>query len=152
EMILILPDQVDGLDAIEAQFSRETLGRWLSRMRAHVVTMALPRFEMGARSSIDLGPALQSMGVVSAFDPSKADFRGLAKPGSLVPPLGRIYHGPYVKVDEAGVPPPPPPPPPPPGVRQACHRSSACYGDASFIADHPFLFLIRDTFSGVFVF
>jgi serpin B len=148
EMIWILPDEVDGLDAVEARLSSATLDHWLSRTRAHLVTLALPRFEIGVRSSIDLAPALQSMGVVSAFDPSKADFRGIVKPGPPMPHLGRIYHGTYVKVDEAGV---PEPPPPPHGPRQACHRSE-CYGEASFIADHPFLFLIRDNFSGVFVF
>jgi serpin B len=82
-----------------------------------------------------------------AFDPRQADFTGMAPPdpaGRLF--LARVFHKAFVRVDEKGT--------------EAAAATAAgmvmTSGPASppreFRADHPFLFAIRDTASGLVLF
>jgi serpin B len=82
------------------------------------------------------------MGMARAFDPGKADFSGLAEPRAEKLHLGRVFHKSYVKVDEKGA------PPKVSDARLMMYRVKV----KPFIADHPFLFFIRDVRSGLILF
>jgi len=119
-MIVILPDAVHGLAAIEAKLTPQLLGKWIARVSEQAVDVFLPRFR--SQTSMD----------------ATADIRALANE----PQLGGAFTGARIEVDERGttaaadfditlvtstsIPPPPP----------------------VFRADHPFLYLVRSKATG----
>jgi serpin B len=150
-MSLVLPDAVDGLDALEARLTPEALGKWLGALAGVKVDVSLPRLEIDPPDPLSLGDRLQELGMPLAFDRRQADFTGIASPPSPEDRLSiaKVFHKAFVKVDEkgteaaaatavtmavAGAAAPPPTPPP------------------EFKADHPFLFFLRDVRSGMILF
>ena len=84
-----------------------------------------------------------------AFDRSKADFTGIANPPDAADRLfiGAVFHKAFVKVDEKGT-----------EAAAATAIVMAPAGAApsppakSFVADRPFLFLLRDAASNTILF
>ena len=133
-MTVLLPAKADGLPALRAQLTPETLKQWTAAVGWRNVKVAFPRF--GMNQTLDLPQALQALGMTDAFIYPKADLSGMADTKELF--ISQILHQAIIKVDEQGteaaaatgmsgplcVPPPPPPKIP------------------VFRADHPFIFLI----------
>ena len=159
EMVVLLPKSATGLARMETALTAERLDRWIGDLqaaRAVDTILTLPRFHLAWRS--DLAPALQRLGMVTALG-DDADF-GAMKPFDPNSPkiedhglhIKHVIHQTFLDVDEEGAeaaaatavamevvtsarrlgPPPPPP--------------------VIFRADHPFLFLIRDTGTGAILF
>jgi len=142
-MLILLPRQIEGCGYLESQLTPALLSRSLSQMKKQKVELFVPRFKMD--SSLDLVDALSKMGMSDAFS-GKADFSGMD--GTKVLYISGVFHKAWVEVNEEGTeaaaatavtvrasavrerPPPPP----------------------VFRADHPFIFLIRDTRSGSLLF
>ena len=143
-MTILLPRNVDGLAQLESALNPDSLTRWLGLLTRTKVELFLPRFKL--ESSLALAPILEKMGMPDAFHPN-ADFSGMDGAHDLF--ISSVSHKAYVAVSEQGteaaaatvgavaltsavVQSPPPPP--------------------IFRADHPFLFLVRDTRSGSILF
>ena len=145
-MTVLLPVKTDGLPGLREQLTPETLKQWTGgAIGWREVKVAFPKFEMD--QTLDLPKTLQALGMTDAFVFLKADLSGMAATKELY--ISRVIHKAIIKVDEQGteaaaatgmgggplcVPPPPPPKIP------------------VFRADHPFIFLIRDTASGNILF
>lgn len=134
-MVVLLPDEVDGLPALEGKLSAENLARWLSALRRRKVVVHLPRFRM--TSQFLLNAPLEALGIRAAFSRAEADFSGMAERGGLS--LGAVLHKAFVDVNEEGT--------------EAAAATAVVMRatlarmpepPATFRADHPFLFLIRD--------
>jgi len=145
-MTLVLPDQQDGLEAVETRLVRATLDGWIAALAMVRVDVALPKFEINPPASLALNKTLITLGMPLVFDPQKADLTGIA-PGGIH--VSNVFHKAFIKLDEEGTeaaaasavfvmskvkrgPPPPP--------------------KAEFHADHPFLFFLRDVRSGMILF
>jgi serpin B len=141
-MVILLPRQVDGCTGLEEKLTASLLSRSLTQMKKQQVEILLPRIKL--ESGFDLVQTLASMGMTDAFG-QKADFSGIDGTRNLY--ISGIFHKAWGEVNEEGTeaaaatvvgvarlsfqaPPPPP----------------------VFHADHPFVFLIRDTRSGSLVF
>jgi serpin B len=143
-MVIMLPRHIDGLGQLENQLSPAFLARLLAQMKKQKVEILLPRFKV--ESGFKLNDTLAKMGMPDAFG-GEADFSGLDGTKNLF--ISGVYHKAWVEVTEEGTeaaaatavvmdvkglrensPPPPP----------------------VFRADHPFIFLIRDTRSGSVLF
>jgi serpin B len=149
-MDFVLPDAVDGLDAVEARLTPAVLDRWMGATQSNEVIVSLPRFEIAPAAPLSLGDTLSEMGMPLAFDRGRADFTGIANPPSadqrLV--LSKVFHKGFVRVDEKGT--------------EAAAATAVMAGVAGaaaptsppkeFKADHPFLFFLRDTRSGLVLF
>ena len=147
-MLLVLPDKVDGLDAVEKSLDAkklDELGKSLTSQRASV---SIPKFEV-APPSIPLAENLQALGMTDAFVRLKADFTGIANPPSVEERLyiSQVFHKAFIKVDEKGT--------------EAAAATAVVMAEAGaapseppfqFKADHPFLFFIRDNASGLILF
>lgn len=146
-MLILVPDKIDGLAAVETSLDSKRLDALRAAMRAEYVRLSLPKFELRP-GALALGEDLQALGMSSAFDPNRADLTGIASPpgrdARLV--LQNVFHKGFVKVDEKGteaaaatadLAPTGAAPPPPPRRLQV---------------DRPFLFLIRDDASGMILF
>jgi serine protease inhibitor len=140
-MLLLLPDANDGLAALEAQLTEENLRAWPADLRRESVEVTLPRFKL--ESSFSLKENLSKLGMARAFEQHPDNFLGITTETPQW--LSDVLHKAYVDVNEkgteaaaatavlaaaGGIPPPPP----------------------QFIADHPFVFLIRDNLSGAILF
>jgi serine protease inhibitor len=146
-MVLLVTDAVDGLPALEQALTSAELDRWISAMKPELVDVTLPKFEIEPSSSISLRETLGALGMRLAFDKEKADFTGIANPKS---PRDRlflrdVFHRAFVKVDEKGT------------EAAAVTAVFNAYGGMPpepriFRADHPFLFVLRDTKTGMILF
>ena len=138
-MIVLLPKERDGIAALEKQLSEDLLGKYITGLYQQEVELHLPKFEFNA--SLSLKEFLSNLGMPLAFQDA-ADFSGIANDPRGVK-LNSAIQKTFLKVDEkgteaaavsamgaaAGAAPFGTPPPPPPVFR----------------ADHPFIFLIRET-------
>lgn len=146
-MLILLPNGVDGLPALERSLTAANLEKWTKSLAfVNEVDVSLPRFKI--TQQIELNSTLATLGMKTAFDAGDADFSAITGDKSLF--ISAAVHKAYIDVDENGTEAAaatavemmataaqPRVPPPPPIV---------------FTADHPFLFLIRDNASGAILF
>jgi serpin B len=145
-MNLLLPDEPQGLPALEAQMSVENINTWWSKLHSQEITLELPRFELKDQR-IPLKQILQALGMNAAFDEKLADFGAMA----VTTPDANLYisdafHEAFIKVDEKG-------------TEAAAATAVLVAKPASvpsppkmFQVKHPFLFVIRDTANGAILF
>ncbi len=137
-MVLLLPKRVGGLAALEDSLSRKNLEWWLGRLRQQPVRVSLPRFKLDAR--FDLGGTLAALGMPDAFNGRKADFSAMTGQRDLW--IDAVIHQARVEVNEEGT--------------EADAATAVVMKKGlpipEFIADHPFLFLIRDRQTGSILF
>ncbi|MCP4573863.1 MAG: serpin family protein [bacterium] len=141
EMIVLLPTAKEGLDGLAGRLNSDTLAAWLAGPAPTRTRVVLPKFEF--TSEFLLRETLVGLGMRAAFT-GAADFSGMVSGGGLA--VDDVVHKAYVRVDEKGteaaaatgvimkttaMPPPP---------------------AAEFVADRPFLFLIRHIPTGTVLF
>ena len=139
-MVVLLPKERTGLDKLEASLNRENLQLWLGRMHKMKVSVHLPKFKM--TREFQLGEMLQAMGMKDAFSPQWADFSGMNGKRDLF--ISAVIHKAFVDVNEEGT--------EAAAATAVGIQVTSIQPERVFRADHPFLFLIRDTRSGVILF
>jgi serpin B len=139
-MVILLPAQADGWRQLEQQLSPAFLSGVLAQMHPQFLEVFLPRFTL--ESSFDLTETLGEMGMPDAFAPGAADFSGIDGAEDLY--ITHVLHKAWGAVNEAGT--------------EAAAATVVTVGTLAmplplaFRADHPFIFLIRDTQSGSLLF
>ena len=142
---LVLPDARDGLSNVEAIMDTATVERWLSSLGEEEIDLKLPRFRTA--STVPATTVLRAMGMQLAFDASHADFSGMAQlPAGHTLSISDVFHKAFVDVNEEGT--------------EAAAATAVVMSEAAAIqrppaqvvADHPFLFLLRDRRSGTVIF
>lgn len=142
-MIIILPRKVDGLPAVEKTIDAKWIAG-LSRQRAkREVNLSLPKFTMSAQ--FELARVLADMGMPLAFDAQRADFSGMTSKEGLM--ISRVIHQAFVDVNEEGT-----EAAAATGVVMMPMSAAIPQPPVVFKADHPFVFLIRQTSSGNILF
>ncbi|MBM4033177.1 MAG: serpin family protein [Planctomycetes bacterium] len=156
-MALFLPKDKGGLPAVEKDLlgpgtgdAEGTLGEHLGKLaasRKQQVHVHLPKWKI-TWGTKELTPLLKSLGMSEAFTPGKADFSGM---NGVKPPsaealyVSAIFHKAFVDVNEEG-------------TEAAAATAVGMAGTGMpppipvFRADHPFLFLIRETATGQILF
>ncbi len=141
-MVIFLPKKADGLPAFEKSLTGDRLSKCLSGLRDREVIVSLPRFRIAGASR--LGEILVSLGMTDAFNPKAADFSAMGGPVPIW--IAAVLHRAFVDVTEEG-------------TEAAAATAVIMKAEAKedqpppvFRADHPFLFLIRDTKSGTVLF
>jgi serpin B len=145
-LIVLLPRQRDGLAAMEKDLTAKKLRTWIGAMKREEVDVALPRFKV--QSTHSLREPLTALGMSLAFSPD-ADFSGSrasAQQDGLK--ITAVIHQALVEVDEKGT----------EAAAATAEVKSAKslepwrHEPKQFLADHPFLFLIRDGQTGSILF
>ncbi len=139
-MVVILPDAAGGLDAAEAQLNVGALDIWERAGETMRVDVTLPRFEAG--SSLDLKDVLATLGMRRAFEPATAELGGIT-PDPLF--VGDVLHRSFIRVDEAGT-------EAAAATAVLAPRGRPAAAAVPFVADHPFLYLIREDPGGRILF
>jgi serpin B len=137
-MVFILPDE-DTFDSFEANFDQAALEDVLDGLAPAYGSVTIPKFEY--ESGFTLGDALRSMGMTTAF--VSANLSGMIDGGGLF--IDEVFHKTFIAVDERGA--------------EAAAATAIVVGETSapteefdFIANRPFLFLIRDRVTGAVLF
>jgi serpin B len=143
-MRVFLPKKTDGLTAFEKKMTAQRIAGLVSGARAQDVNVSLPRFTM--QSEFSLADTLAAMGMKLAFDPDRADFKGMTTAEQLF--ISAVIHKAFVKVDEEGT--------------EAAAATAVTMHAASiridppkpkeFKADHPFVFEIVHQPTGAVLF
>jgi serpin B len=141
-MVVLLPKEKDGLPELENSVSQEQLQDWLAQGHNQEVNVFLPRFKLTQQFA--LSHTLAGMGMPDAFS-ARADFSGMDGGHDLY--ISAVIHKAFVEVNEEGT--------EAAAATAVTVRSMAMQRPRPtpvFRADHPFLFLIRDTHSGSILF
>lgn len=146
-MFVFLPDQANGLAALEATISAAKVREWTTALTSERIDLSMPRFEVSP-AAVELRDVLVRLGVVDAFDVDKADFTGIVK--STAPDerlsISSVVHKAFVKVDEKGT--------------EAAAATVVAMGVGAGMpappkvvrVDHPFLYAIMDKATGLMLF
>ena len=140
-MTIVLPDGPP--DPAPADLAAR-LGALTGRGMRRRVTLALPRFRQ--EGEYRLIPALQQLGIRQAFQPGVADFTGITTAEPLS--ISAVVHKAHIDVDEHG-------------TEAAAATAVVALAMAAvrltappvtMTVDHPFLFAITDTSTGLLLF
>ena len=97
-MIILLPNDVGGLFALEQSLIAPNIKQWLGQLRpVPKVIVTLPKFKMTRQ--FELQDSLGAMGMTLAFD-AHADFSGMTGNRDFF--ISAIIHEAYIDVDEEG--------------------------------------------------
>ena len=141
-MLIFLPNEKEGLDKFENSFNYKFYTEAVTSFQMAEVSLSLPKFKTGKR--ICLEDILAKMGMPFAFSPLKADFSGMTGKNDLY--ISGVIHQAFINVDEKGT--------------EAAAATAVVMAKGAaripeikfFIADHPFIFLIKDNASGSILF
>jgi serine protease inhibitor len=136
-MVVLLPRQVDGCGPLGDRLTPALIADTLRQMKRQEVRIFLPKFKL--ESSFKLNETLARMGMPDAFVWQQADFSGLDGTKSLF--ISAVFHKAWCEVNEEGT--------------EAAAGTAAVATRSMppvFRADHPFIFLIRDTRFGSLLF
>ena len=142
-MVILLPRELEGCGTLESRLNPGLLSTSLKEMKKQKVEIFLPRFKL--ETSSDLVAPLTRMGMPDAFA-AEANFSGMDAKRSLY--ISAVFHKAWGEVNEEGT--------------EAAAATAVVTMLSSaprpvpprpvFRADHPFIFLIRDTKSGSLLF
>jgi serpin B len=142
-MVVLLPKTRDGLAGLEGKLTADHTQKWIASLRSRKVQVFLPKFKM--TSQFALKDALSAMGMPTPFTEA-ADFSKMASSERLM--ISEVVHKAFVDVNEKGT--------------EAAAATAVLIAPtsalvepeepATFRADHPFVFLLRDNRSGAVLF
>lgn len=141
-MTILLPRPGHDLDSLIESLDPETWDRWMQDFEADTVILQLPRFSL--TFDIELKDILSGMGMGIAFDPNRADFTRMYRPGGLF--IEFVKHKTFVEVNEEGT--------EASGVTVVGIGRTSIGGSEPIVmrVDRPFLFAIREHQSGTILF
>ncbi|MCD6155465.1 MAG: serpin family protein [Candidatus Atribacteria bacterium] len=142
-MYIFLPRAQEGLQELLTALTADSLINWIQSMEEREGEIYLPRFRLSFERS--LNATLQNLGMRLAFDPQNADFGAMLP----IPPnvfLSEVKHKSILEVNEEGT--------TAAAVTSVIVGITAILPEERFVmrVDHPFLLLIRDEESGLFLF
>jgi serpin B len=149
-MIVVRPDEIDGIDKVIAGFDMTKLDALMQALRAapkRMVMLSLPKFKF--EFAAELIPPFKTLGMSKVFDPAVSDLSGLTglpreKAQSTI---DQIAHRAVIEVAEEGT--------------EAAAATAVVVTTRTmapgnqperFAVDRPFLFLIADDATGVILF
>lgn len=138
-MVVILPNEIDGLKSVEEDINAENLKKWMDTPPkiSRGINIHVPKFSLEAE--YDLKKTLPDMGMPSAFDQINADLSGITGYKNLY--VSQAIHKAFVEVNEEGT-----------EAAGATAIVTDESGGPTFRADHPFVFLIQDNDTGQILF
>lgn len=141
-MLIFLPQEMDGLKDVENILTTEKLDTILLKMATREVDAYIPRFKI-TWESFSLREDIIALGISDAFDPAKADFSGMIDKNRKIW-ISNVFQKAVVEVNEEGT--------EAAAATAGVMKQSIHIEPPVFRADHPFLFIIRDTRSGSILF
>jgi serpin B len=140
-MLIFLPNDRNGIDGFDTLFDYKYYLKVLDNLQSDEVSLAFPKFTTTYR--VELGNVLPNMGMPFAFS-ENADFSGICELRNHLH-ISRVIHQAFIKVTEEGT--------------EAAAATAVFLATSAritninhFIADHPFIILIKDNTTGSILF
>ena len=139
-MIVILPNETDGIENIENSFNYDSYKKIIASMNKTKVRLLLPKFK--TECDYYLKDALSTMGMPIAFSYT-ADFSGMTGNNELY--INNVFHKAMINVSEEGT---------EASAVTAVFMFIKVNNEIikNFIVDHPFLFIIKENETGTILF
>jgi serpin B len=139
-MVAVMPVDTDFL-SFEKNFNAQEFNKIIEGLDSTKLPVSLPRFTFGS-SSVSLRKPLQNMGMHLAF--GNADFSGIDGTHNLY--IDDVFHKAFIEVNEQGT--------------EAAAATAVIiarltginHASPSFLANRPFIYLIRDRITGAVLF
>ncbi|KAM6951128.1 antithrombin-III [Aplochiton taeniatus] len=135
-MVLILPFDDTPLSQVEENLDLQRLTVWLDSMREISVAVQIPRFRI--ESSFSLKDKLQAMGLHDLFNAERASLPGILEDGGNDLYISEAFHKAFLEVNEEG--------------SEAAGTTAVVatgrsmnFNREAFVANRPFLLLIRES-------
>ncbi|KAK0043872.1 leukocyte elastase inhibitor [Biomphalaria pfeifferi] len=142
-LYIALPQKVDGITDLEKLLAQPNKVNDLFTGLNYVrVQLAIPKFK--TETKLTLNKPLKDMGMVKAFSPMAADFTGIVESSQLY--ISDVLHKAVIEVQETGT------------VAAAATVIGISFTAVllppsdTFIADHPFVYFLRDNQTGQILF
>ncbi len=137
-MLIILPNEIDDLKTVAESITVDNLTMWKESPTINRgINIHIPKFSL--EEEYDLTKSLPDMGMPAVFNPVHADLSGITGYKSLY--VSQAIHKAFVEVNEKGT-----------EAAGATVIVTDESGGATFVADHPFLFIIQDNKTGQILF
>jgi serpin B len=138
-MTILLPDSHDGIDALLDEITGANWSLWTGSIDSTARVVSLPKFTLEYKLTMD--DVLKSLGMGVAFcNPGPADFTKLRPGGDAC--ISYVDHKAFVEVNEEGT--------------EAAAATVVAIGESAapmdVLVDRPFVFVIREKFSGTILF
>ncbi|MEE9466261.1 MAG: serpin family protein [Candidatus Neomarinimicrobiota bacterium] len=142
-MTVLLPHEGWHVDSLVASLTTESWAGWLSGMDTAGIALELPRFKLGYK--LKMNDVLKAMGMAVAFDSMNANFSRMHATAQLF--ISRVLHQTFVQVDEEGT------EAAAATIVEILDECAGCGGGPlTFRVDRPFVFIMRESTSGVLMF
>jgi serpin B len=143
-MVLVMPKEQDLL-TYQQTLDNQTLSADLEKLSSGELILSMPKFEF--EDGFSVADALRSLGMPSAFSPGQANFSRMSEPQSDPLFISDVFHKAYVAVDEEGT-------EAAAATAVIMEATGAMIEDppVPLVFDHPFMFLIRDEQTGIYLF
>ena len=138
-MLVVLPEDRDGIDSLEEYLSSELIKKWQQELYPQEVKVVMPKFT--TKTSYDLIPLLKNLGMLDVFNPGGADLKNIGSSAANLF-VSTASHDAFVDVNEEGT----------EAAAVTTIIDQFMSESPRFIADHPFLFIIQDDESGTILF
>ncbi|MGH7456954.1 MAG: serpin family protein, partial [bacterium] len=142
-MYIFLPGKNSNLNTFLANLNAAKWESWMTQLRSQEGNITLPRFKL--EYEVVLNNALKALGMESAFDPQRANFKEMCavSPGANVF-IGEVKHKTFVEVNEEGT--------EAAAVTSGGMRATAYIPPFNVVIDRPFFCAIRDNQTGTMLF
>ncbi|MFO0547006.1 MAG: serpin family protein [Polyangiaceae bacterium] len=141
-MTFVLPNDFGGLPAVESGLDAAKLAEWVKALQPARPRVALPKIELDPATALTLKSSLAALGMRAAFQEDRADLGRMANQRLSI---AEVVQKSYLRIDEKGT-------EAAAATAILTKATSAVMTDKEFIADHPFLFFLRDRASGAILF
>jgi len=140
-MQVILPNRNRGMKGVEHNLE-DIYKIWEKKKKKELVKIHLPKFKL--ETTLPLNKPLTYLGLKNLFSP-RADFSGISKDGGLS--ISQVVQKAFIEVDEEGT-------TAAAATAVIAHTRSLSMSPSPipFVADHPFVFQLRDKESGMLLF
>lgn len=146
-MYIVLPHEKAGLAEVEKNLDAKSLDkhlRWTSREVA-VGKFLLPKFKIS--TALEVPESLVKMGLQAPFS-KKADFSDMVEgPDSNLLYISDVFHKAFIEVNEEGT-----EAAAAGGAVMALRSMAIPEPPVDFVADHPFLFILKEDVTGMILF
>ena len=136
-MVVLLPNAEVDIDELVADLSAENWDAWMNSSYPANVVVELPKFKYGYKQL--LNDPLTSLGLGIAFTDG-ADFSNITPGGGIY--ISRVIHQTFIDVNEEGT----------EAAAATIVEMIESSGPATFRADRPFLYMIKENSTGALLF
>jgi len=135
-MVIILPNEVDGLEKLEASLSGRTMDKMEKKASWKEICVKIPKFSI--ETETNLVDTLSELGINDLFS-GRADLSGVSSlPGLFVSKIGQKC---FIEIDEKGT-----------EAAAATSGEVASSIPQSFKVDHPAIFILKDNVTKLILF